>query len=224
MCDGQQLTEVQTSRSPLGHLWWKLVGCPLAKFGENCPLGNKVKFTASKAFSQVPLLPLSKTEIRDDNQDTALQMINCFGTFNIFVYDNHIKMGVRIKTGHADIFHWFLRIGKHISAWNRIDKTHTVCGLRKYPNMRKKQIYAVVRSLRDSNTLCRLEKKICAMRLYKICGRNKYMRFCGLYEIRIHYADWENMCAMRLCKICAQCAYVKYAQCAYISAYPQETA
>ena len=69
-----------------------------------------------------------------------------------------------------------------------------------------------------------LKKKICAMRLYKICGRNKYMRFCGLYEIRIHYADWENMCAMRLCKICAQCAYVKYAQCAYISAYPQETA
>ena len=149
----------------------KLLGRHLAISGENwlvatwpnlvktAPLGNKVKFTASKAFSQVPLLPLSKTEIRDDNQDTALQMINCFGTFNIFVYDNHIKMGVRIKTGHADIFHWFLRIGKHISAWNRIDKTHTVCGLRKYPNMRKKQIYAVVRSLRDWNTLCRLEKK-----------------------------------------------------------------
>ena len=104
MCDGQQLTEVQTSRSPLGHLWWKLVGCHLAKFGENCPLGNKVKFTASTASSQVPLLPLSNKEIRDDNEDTALQMINYFGAFYIFVYDNHIKMGVRISDAQCLYF------------------------------------------------------------------------------------------------------------------------
>ena len=82
---------------------------------KTAPLGNEVKFTASKASSQVPLLPLSNTEIRDDNEDTTLQIIYFFGAFNIFVYDNHIKMGVRIKAGHMDIFHRFMRIDKHIS-------------------------------------------------------------------------------------------------------------
>ena len=72
-----------------GENWWVAT---LPNLVKTAPLGNKVKFTASKAFSQVPLLPLSKTEIRDDNEDTALQMMNCFGAFNIFVYDNHIKM------------------------------------------------------------------------------------------------------------------------------------
>ena len=96
-----------------GENWWVAT---LPNLVKTAPLGNKVKFTASKAFSQVPLLPLSNTEIRDDNEDTALQMINCFGAFNIFVYDNHIKTGGRIKAGHADIFHRFMRIDKHISA------------------------------------------------------------------------------------------------------------
>ena len=59
-----------------GENWWVATWPNLVK---TAPLGNKVKFTASKAFSQVPLLPLSNTEIRDDNEDTALQMINCFG-------------------------------------------------------------------------------------------------------------------------------------------------
>ena len=40
------------------------------------------------------------------------------------------------------------------------------------------------------------------MRISKYADRS---RICGLYRIRIHYADWENKCA-------------------YISTYPHETA
>ena len=146
-----------------GENWWVAT---LPNLVKTAPLGNKVKFTASKAFSQVPLLPLSNTEIRDDNQDTALQMINFCGAFNIFVYDNHIKMGVRIKAGHVDIF-----IG--------------LCALiNTYPH--------------ETTLTKRILNVVYA--IIQICGRNKYMLLCGLYEIRIHYADWENICKMRLYK------------------------
>ena len=128
-----------------GENWWVAT---LPNLVKTAPLGNKVKFTASKAFSQVPLLPLSNTEIRDDNQDTALQMIIFCGAFNIFVHDNHIKMGVRIKAGHADIFH------RYICALINTYPQETTLTKRivyvVYANncaKQKKQIYAVMRSI-----------------------------------------------------------------------------
>ena len=36
------------------------------------------------------------------------------------------------------------------------------------------------------------------MRISNYAEKNKYKRICRLYEIRIHYADWEDMCAYYL--------------------------
>ena len=39
------------------------------------------------------------------------------------------------------------------------------------------------------------------MRISEYAEKNEYIRLCGLYKMRIHFVDWENVCA-------------------YISAYP----